>query len=176
MSDTLRIDPSTNQQEALVEIYRMMRPGEPPTKDASEALFKNLFFSAERYDLSDVGRMKLNRRVGREEIVGPGTLSKEDIVEVLKTLIRIRNGEEAIDDIDHLGNRRVRCVGEMTENQFRIGLVRVERAVKERLSLPDIENIMPQDIINAKPISAANQGILWFQSVVTVYGSKQSFV
>lgn len=155
MSDTLRIDPSTNQQEALVEIYRMMRPGEPPTKEASEALFKNLFFASERYDLSDVGRMKLNRRVGREEIVGPGTLSKEDIVEVLKTLIRIRNGEESIDDIDHLGNRRVRCVGEMTENQFRIGLVRVERAVKERLSLPDIENIMPQDIINAKPISAA---------------------
>ncbi len=155
MSDTLRIDPSTNQQEALVEIYRMMRPGEPPTKDASEALFKNLFFSSERYDLSDVGRMKLNRRVGREEIVGPGTLSKEDIVDVLRTLIKIRNGEETIDDIDHLGNRRVRCVGEMTENQFRIGLVRVERAVKERLSLPDIENIMPQDIINAKPISAA---------------------
>mgnify|MGYP003647081262 CR=1 FL=1 len=155
ISDTLRIDSSTNQQEALVEIYRMMRPGEPPTKDASEALFKNLFFAPERYDLSDVGRMKLNRRVGREEIIGPGTLSKEDIVEVLKTLIRIRNGEESIDDIDHLGNRRVRCVGEMTENQFRIGLVRVERAVKDRLSLPDIENIMPQDIINAKPISAA---------------------
>lgn len=155
LSDTLRIDPTTNQQEALVEIYRMMRPGEPPTKDASEALFKNLFFTAERYDLSDVGRMKLNRRVGREEITGPGTLSKEDIVEVLKTLIKIRNGQETIDDIDHLGNRRVRCVGEMTENQFRIGLVRVERAVKERLSLPDIENTMPQDIINAKPISAA---------------------
>jgi DNA-directed RNA polymerase subunit beta len=155
MSDTLRIDPSTNQQEALVEIYRMMRPGEPPTKDASEALFKNLFFSSERYDLSDVGRMKLNRRVGREEIIGPGTLTKDDIVDVLRTLIKIRNGSETIDDIDHLGNRRVRCVGEMTENQFRIGLVRVERAVKERLSLPDIENIMPQDIINAKPISAA---------------------
>ncbi len=155
ISDTLRIDPSTNAQEALVEIYRMMRPGEPPTKDAAEALFKNLFFTAERYDLSDVGRMKLNRRVGRKEILGPGILSKEDILEVLKTLIRIRNGEDAIDDIDHLGNRRVRCVGEMTENQFRIGLVRVERAVKERLSLPDVEAVMPQDIINAKPISAA---------------------
>lgn len=155
MSDTLRVDSTTNQQEALVEIYRMMRPGEPPTKEASEALFKNLFFTPERYDLSDVGRMKLNRRVGRQEIVGPGVLSKEDILDVLKTLIKIRNGEDAIDDIDHLGNRRVRCVGEMTENQFRIGLVRVERAVKERLSLPDIENAMPQDIINAKPISAA---------------------
>lgn len=155
ISDTLRIDSTTNAQEALVEIYRMMRPGEPPTKDAAEALFKNLFFSAERYDLSEVGRMKLNRRVGREEIIGPGVLSKSDILDVLKTLIKIRNGEDAIDDIDHLGNRRVRCVGEMTENQFRIGLVRVERAVKERLSLPDIDAIMPQDIINAKPISAA---------------------
>lgn len=155
ISDTLRADSTTNAQEALVEIYRMMRPGEPPTKDAAEALFKNLFFTPERYDLSDVGRMKLNRRVGRTEITGSTVLSKEDILEVLKTLIRIRNGEDNIDDIDHLGNRRVRCVGEMTENQFRIGLVRVERAVKERLSLPDIEAVMPQDIINAKPISAA---------------------
>lgn len=155
VSDTLRIDSTTNAQEALVEIYRMMRPGEPPTKEAADALFKNLFFTPERYDLSDVGRMKLNRRVGRTEILGPGVLSKADIIDVLKTLIRIRNGEDVIDDIDHLGNRRVRCVGEMTENQFRIGLVRVERAVKERLSLPDIEAIMPQDIINAKPISAA---------------------
>lgn len=155
ISDTLRVDPTTNQQEALIEIYRMMRPGEPPTKEASEALFKNLFFAPERYDLSDVGRMKLNRRVGRTEETGPGVLSKEDILEILRTLIKIRNGEDAVDDIDHLGNRRVRCVGEMTENQFRIGLVRVERAVKERLSLPDVEAVMPQDIINAKPISAA---------------------
>lgn len=155
ISDTLRADSTSNQQEALVEIYRMMRPGEPPTKDAAEALFKNLFFTFERYDLSDVGRMKLNRRVGRQEITGSGTLSKEDILAILKTLIRIRNGEDTVDDIDHLGNRRVRCVGEMTENQFRIGLVRVERAVKERLSLPDVEGLMPQDIINAKPISAA---------------------
>lgn len=155
VSDTLRVDSTTSAQEALVEIYRMMRPGEPPTKDAAESLFKNLFFTPERYDLSDVGRMKLNRRVGRTEIIGPGVLSKQDIVDVLKTLIRIRNGEDVIDDIDHLGNRRVRSVGEMTENQFRIGLVRVERAVKERLSLPDIEAVMPQDIINAKPISAA---------------------
>lgn len=155
ISDTLRVDSTTNTHEALVEIYRMMRPGEPPTKDAAETLFKNLFFVSDRYDLSDVGRMKLNRRVGRTDITGPGVLSKEDIIDVLKTLIKIRNGEDTVDDIDHLGNRRVRCVGEMTENQFRIGLVRVERAVKERLSLPDIENVMPQDIINAKPISAA---------------------
>ncbi|MEZ5510279.1 MAG: DNA-directed RNA polymerase subunit beta [Gammaproteobacteria bacterium] len=155
MSDTLRIDSTTNQLEALVEIYRMMRPGEPPTKDAAETLFKNLFFSAERYDLSAVGRMKFNRRLGREEILGEGTLSREDIVDVLKCLIDIRNGNGVVDDIDHLGNRRVRSVGEMAENQFRVGLVRVERAVKERLSLAESEGLMPQDLINAKPVAAA---------------------
>lgn len=155
ISDTLRVDPTTNALEALVEIYRMMRPGEPPTKEAAEALFKNLFFSADRYDLSDVGRMKFNRRVGRQEVTGPGVLTKDDIIDVLKTLISIRNGQGNVDDIDHLGNRRVRSVGEMTENQFRVGLVRVERAVKERLSLAESENLMPQDLINAKPVSAA---------------------
>jgi DNA-directed RNA polymerase subunit beta len=155
ISDTLRVDPTTNALEALVEIYRMMRPGEPPTKDAAEALFKNLFFTPERYDLSDVGRMKFNRRVGRTDEVGPGVLTKEDIIDVMRTLISIRNGEGNVDDIDHLGNRRVRSVGEMTENQFRVGLVRVERAVKERLSLSESENLMPQDLINAKPITAA---------------------
>lgn len=155
ISETLRIDPTANAHEALVEIYRMMRPGEPPTKEAAETLFKNLFFSADRYDLSDVGRMKLNRRVGRKDITGPTVLTKDDIIDVMKTLIAIRNGEGTVDDIDHLGNRRVRRVGEMAENQFRIGLVRVERAVKERLSLPDTENLMPQDIVNAKPITAA---------------------
>ncbi len=155
ISDTLRVDSTTNALEALVEIYRMMRPGEPPTKDAAEGLFKNLFFTPERYDLSDVGRMKFNRRVGRKEVTGPGVLTKDDIIAVLKTLISIRNGEGNVDDIDHLGNRRVRSVGEMTENQFRVGLVRVERAVKERLSLSESENLMPQDLINAKPVSAA---------------------
>lgn len=155
MSNTLRIDPTHNQQEALVEIYRMMRPGEPPTKDTAETLFKNLFFAIERYDLSVVGRMKFNRRLGREAVTGPGVLSKEDIIDVLKMLISIRDGKGDVDDIDHLGNRRVRSVGEMAENQFRIGLVRVERAVKERLSLSEIETLMPQDLINAKPISAA---------------------
>ncbi len=155
ISDTLNVDSTTNALEALVEIYRMMRPGEPPTKEAAEALFKNLFFTPERYDLSDVGRMKFNRRVGRQEITGPGVLTKEDIIAVLKTLISIRNGDGTVDDIDHLGNRRVRSVGEMTENQFRVGLVRVERAVKERLSLSESENLMPQDLINAKPVSAA---------------------
>ena len=155
ISDTLKIDPTSSQLEALVEIYRMMRPGEPPTKEAAEALFKNLFFVDERYDLSAVGRMKFNRRVGRKNDDGPGTLTKEDIMAVIKTLIDIRNGIGMVDDIDHLGNRRVRSVGEMAENQFRVGLVRVERAVKERLSLVESENLMPQDLINAKPVSAA---------------------
>ncbi len=154
ISDTLRIDPSTTQLEAQVEIYRMMRPGEPPTKDAAHTLFNNLFFSSDRYDLSAVGRMKFNRRVGREPVEGSGTLSNEDIIDVLKTLIGIKNGKGTVDDIDHLGNRRIRSVGEMAENQFRVGLVRVERAVKERLSLAEAEDLMPQELINAKPVSA----------------------
>ncbi|MGP9803196.1 DNA-directed RNA polymerase subunit beta [Rheinheimera sp. NSM] len=155
VSETIRIDPSSNRMEALVEIYRMMRPGEPPTRDAAETLFENLFFSEDRYDLSTVGRMKFNRRVNFEEGVGTGVLSKEDILAVMKVLIDIRNGKGEVDDIDHLGNRRIRSVGEMAENQFRVGLVRVERAVKERLSLGDLDAVMPQDLINAKPISAA---------------------
>ncbi|GAA3556586.1 DNA-directed RNA polymerase subunit beta [Marinobacter xestospongiae] len=155
MSDTLRIDPTRSPLEALVEIYRMMRPGEPPTKESAENLFTNLFFSDERYDLSGVGRMKLNRRLGREESTGPGTLTNEDIIDVLKTLINIRNGQGNVDDIDNLGNRRIRSVGEMAENQFRVGLVRVERAVRERLSLAESEGLMPQDLINAKPVAAA---------------------
>ena len=155
ISDTLRGDITRTQLEALVEIYRMMRPGEPPTKESAENLFANLFFSPERYDLSAVGRMKFNRRLGREEIVGEGILSNDDIVSVLKTLVGIRNGKGIVDDIDHLGNRRVRSVGEMAENQFRVGLVRVERAVKERLSVAESEGLMPQDLINAKPVAAA---------------------
>jgi DNA-directed RNA polymerase subunit beta len=155
ISQTLRIDSTTDRLDALIEIYRMMRPGEPPTKESAEALFKNLFFTSERYDLSNVGRMKFNRRVGREELTGEGTLSNEDIIEVMRTLIHIRDGKGEVDDIDHLGNRRIRSVGEMAENQFRVGLVRVERAVRERLSLGDLDGIMPQDLINAKPISAA---------------------
>jgi len=212
ISETLRADSTRTQLEAQVEIYRMMRPGEPPTKDAAENLFKNLFFTQERYDLSAVGRMKFNRRVGRPgsevpEILLDGTyfstlLAKDlknpdeatnisissvpselrrlpalaaikdgsripfgqvkkalleygsDIVDVMKTLVDIRNGNGSVDDIDHLGNRRVRSVGEMAENQFRVGLVRVERAVKERLSLAESEGIMPQELINAKPVSA----------------------
>jgi len=155
MSNAMRLDTTTNALEALVEIYRMMRPGEPPTKESAENLFQNLFFTDERYDLSTVGRMKFNRRLGREETTGSGTLNKDDIIAVLKELIAIRNGNGNVDDIDHLGNRRVRSVGEMIENQFRVGLVRVERAVKERLTLADSEGLMPQEIINAKPVSAA---------------------
>lgn len=155
MSDTLNVDPSSNRLEALVEIYRMMRPGEPPTKEAAENLFTNLFFAPERYDLTAVGRMKFNRRLGREEEVGAGVLGKEDIIDVMKCLINIRNGKDTVDDIDHLGNRRIRSVGEMAENAFRLGLIRVERAVKERLSLAESEGLMPQDLINAKPVAAA---------------------
>jgi DNA-directed RNA polymerase subunit beta len=155
ISDTLRIDPAKNRLEALVEIYRMMRPGEPPTRDAAENLFSNLFFNDERYDLSAVGRMKFNRRVARQEILGSSVLSKEDILDVLKVLIAIRNGDGTVDDIDHLGNRRVRSVGEMAENAFRVGLVRVERAVKERLNIAETEPLMPQEMINAKPVAAA---------------------
>ena len=155
ISNTLAIDTTTNQLEAQVEIYRMMRPGEPPTKEAAENLFNNLFFSTDRYDLSAVGRMKFNRRVGRKEVTGEGILSNDDILDVMKVLIDIRDGRGVVDDIDHLGNRRIRSVGEMAENQFRVGLVRVERAVKERLSLAESDNLMPQEMINAKPVSAA---------------------
>ncbi|KZZ60935.1 DNA-directed RNA polymerase subunit beta [Oleiphilus sp. HI0125] len=155
ISDTLRIDPTNTQLEALVEIYRMMRPGEPPTKESAENLFGNLFFTSERYDLSAVGRMKFNRRLGRAEETGEGVLDNQDIIDVLRTLIDIRNGKGEVDDIDHLGNRRIRSVGEMAENQFRVGLVRVERAVRERLSMAESDGLMPQDLINAKPVAAA---------------------
>ena len=155
ISDTMRLDETTSTIEAKIEIYRMMRPGEPPTEDAAKNLFKNLFFTSERYDLSKVGRMKFNRRLGREELEGEGVLSKEDILAVLYELISIRNGHGIVDDIDHLGNRRVRSVGEMAENQFRIGIVRVERAVRERLSIAESEGLMPQQLINAKPVAAA---------------------
>ncbi len=155
ISTTLRIDTTRTQLESLVEIYRMMRPGEPPTKEAAENLFGNLFFSPDRYDLSSVGRMKFNLRVGRDEVLGEGTLSKDDIIAVMRTLIDIRNGKGTVDDIDHLGNRRIRSVGEMAENVFRVGLVRVERAVRERLSLAESEGLMPQELINAKPVAAA---------------------
>ncbi len=155
IADTLRADSTTNEIEALVEIYRMMRPGEPPTKEAATTLFNNLFFNSERYDLSAVGRMKFNKRLGIEDLEGSSILSDEDILNTLKTLVSIRNGQGNVDDIDHLGNRRIRSVGEMVSNQYRIGLVRVERAVRERLATAEADDLGPQDLINAKPVSAA---------------------
>ena len=177
LSNTLRVDNTRTQLEALVEIYRMMRPGEPPTKDAAQNLFHNLFFTFERYDLSSVGRMKFNRRLGRKEVTGAPVLfdhkylgersddeskrlveahgNGSDILDVIRVLTEIRNGRGVVDDIDHLGNRRVRSVGEMAENTFRVGLVRVERAVRERLSMAEADGLTPQDLINAKPVAAA---------------------
>lgn len=155
ISQTLRIDDTIDQIASRVAIYRMMRPGEPPTEDSVEALFNSLFYNADRYDLSIVGRMKFNRRMGRDELTGSMILSNNDILSVIKILVELRNGRGEIDDIDHLGNRRVRCVGELTENQFRSGLIRVERAVKERLGQAEADNLMPHDLINSKPISAA---------------------
>ncbi|MDN5780675.1 MAG: DNA-directed RNA polymerase subunit beta, partial [Luteimonas sp.] len=177
LSNTLRIDSTKTQLEALVEIYRMMRPGEPPTKDAAQNLFHNLFFTFERYDLSTVGRMKFNRRIGRKEVTGASVLydaryfaerkdedsvrlreefgDMSDILDVIKVLTEIRNGRGTVDDIDHLGNRRVRSVGEMAENVFRVGLVRVERAVRERLTMAEADGLTPQELINAKPVAAA---------------------
>ena len=156
IANTLRIDPTSNRLEALVEIYRMMRPGEPPTKDSAETLFRNLFFNPERYDLSEVGRMKFNRRLKIEdERENPNVLDLQDIISVMKGILDIRDGHDFVDDIDHLGNRRVRSVGEMTANQFRVGLIRVERAVRERLSMAEADELGPQDLINAKPVTAA---------------------
>ena len=156
ISTTLRADPTSNRLEALVEIYRMMRPGEPPTKDSAEQLFQNLFFNHDRYDLSEVGRMKFNRRLKIDSAKeNPGILDLDDILGVMKGIVAIRDGHDTVDDIDHLGNRRVRSVGEMTANQFRVGLIRVERAVRERLSMAEADELGPQDLINAKPVTAA---------------------
>src|SRR5690606_21747871 len=177
LSNTLRVDPTKTQLDALVEIYRMMRPGEPPTRDAAQNLFHNLFFAFERYDLSAVGRMKFNRRLGRREVTGAPVLydakyfaerkdeesvrmreqygDMSDILDVLKGVCEFRDGRGVVDDIDHLGNRRVRSVGEMAENVFRVGLVRVERAVRERLTMAEADGLTPQELINAKPVAAA---------------------
>ena len=155
ISQTLATDETADQLAARVAIYRMMRPGEPPTEDAVEALFHRLFYSADTYDLSRVGRMKFNARVNRDGSEGPMTLTNEDILDVVKILVNLRNGNGEVDDIDHLGNRRVRCVGELAENQYRSGLARIEKAVKERLGQAETEALMPHDLINSKPISAA---------------------
>ena len=153
--NTLHIDKNANRDEALMDIYRVMRPGEPPTLDAAETLFHGLMFDSERYDLSAVGRVKMNMRLDLQAEDTVRTLRKEDILAVVKTLVDLRDGKGEIDDIDHLGNRRVRSVGELMENQYRIGLLRMERAIKERMSSVDIDTVMPQDLINAKPAAAA---------------------
>ena len=155
ISQTLRTDETVDEFAARVAIYRMMRPGEPPTEDAVQALFQRLFYNPDTYDLSRVGRMKFNARVGRDTAEGPMVLSNEDILAVVKLLVDLRNGRGEVDDIDHLGNRRVRCVGELAENQYRTGLARIEKAVKERLGQAEQEPLMPHDLINSKPISAA---------------------
>lgn len=153
--NTMMVDKSETREQALIDIYRVIRPGEPPTLEAAEGLFSGLFFDSERYDLSAVGRVKMNMRLGLECEDTVGTLRKEDILAVAKTLCELRDGRGEIDDIDHLGNRRLRSVGELMENQYRIGLLRMERAIKERMSSVEIDTVMPHDLINAKPVAAA---------------------
>ena len=153
--NTLAVDKNTTREEALIDIYRVMRPGEPPTLETAEALFKTLFFDSERYDLSSVGRVKMNARLGFETEDTVRVLRKEDILAVVKILVGLKDGRGEIDDIDHLGNRRVRSVGELMENQYRIGLLRMERAIRERMSSVDIDTVMPHDLINAKPAAAS---------------------
>ncbi|MCH7865919.1 MAG: DNA-directed RNA polymerase subunit beta, partial [Proteobacteria bacterium] len=153
--NTLAVDKNSQREEALIDIYRVMRPGEPPTLETAEALFKTLFFDSERYDLSAVGRVKMNSRLGFQTEDSLRVLRKKDILEVVRTMVELKDGRGEIDDIDHLGNRRVRSVGELMENQYRIGLLRMERAIRERMSSVDIDTVMPHDLINAKPAAAA---------------------
>ncbi|MEQ8506676.1 MAG: DNA-directed RNA polymerase subunit beta [Rhodospirillales bacterium] len=155
MRNTLAVDKNSSREEALIDIYRVMRPGEPPTLETAEALFKGLFFDEERYDLSAVGRVKMNARLGFETEDTVRVLRRQDILDVVRTLHELKDGRGEIDDIDHLGNRRVRSVGELMENQYRIGLLRMERAIRERMSSVDIDTVMPHDLINAKPAAAA---------------------
>jgi DNA-directed RNA polymerase subunit beta len=154
LRNTLLQDKTGSPEEAIIEIYKRLRPGDPPTRETATAFFNNLFFNPERYDLSKVGRLKLNHKLRLNVPLEQGTLRREDILEVVRYLIELKNGNGQVDDIDHLGNRRVRAVGELVENQYRIGLVRMERAIKERMSLQDIETLMPQELINYKPVSA----------------------
>ncbi|QFR32123.1 DNA-directed RNA polymerase subunit beta [Ancylobacter sp. TS-1] len=153
--NTLAVDKNVTREDALFDIYRVMRPGEPPTLDSAQAMFHSLFFDSERYDLSAVGRVKMNMRLDLDAADTVRVLRREDILAVIRTLVELRDGKGEIDDIDHLGNRRVRSVGELMENQYRVGLLRMERAIKERMSSVDIDTVMPQDLINAKPVAAA---------------------
>ncbi|MBF0282992.1 MAG: DNA-directed RNA polymerase subunit beta [Magnetococcales bacterium] len=154
LRNTLALDKTLSEEEALIDIYRMMRPGEPPTPEAARNLFQNLFFNSDRYDLSPVGRLKMNKRLGLECDLDVGVLRKEDILGVVDTLLKLRDGHGKVDDIDHLGNRRVRSVGELLENQVRLGLVRMERAIRERMSSSEAESKLPHDVLNSKPFSA----------------------
>ena len=155
LRNTLVVDKNNNSDEACMDIYRVLRPGEPPTPETSRNLFNNLFFNNTRYDLSDVGRVKLNSKLDLDVDVKNTVLTKEDILRIVEKMLRLKDGKEDTDDIDHLGNRRVRSVGELVENQFRVGLVRMERAIKEKMSSVEIDTVMPQDLINSKPIAAS---------------------
>ena len=179
--NTLNIDKNANTEEALMDIYRVMRPGEPPTIEAASNLFEGLFFDAERYDLSAVGRVKMNMRLLEVEGFEPAedtvrVLRSEDILGVIKTLVNLRDGRGDIDDIDHLGNRRVRSVGELMENQYRVGLLRMERAIKERMSSVDIDTVMPQDLINAKPAAAAVREFFGSSQAQPIHGPNKSII
>ena len=185
ISSTLRLEASTHSGRRVpaedsetkiniykADIYRMMRPGEPPTKDATESLFENIFSNPERYNLSTIGRMKFNSRIGGNSTSKKTILDRDDIINVLQTLIAIRSGRDTVDDIDNLGNRRVRRVGEMVENVVRIGLTRIERVVRERLILAEAENLVPQKLINSKPVTAALREFFGSKPAVAVYGSE----
>lgn len=175
ISQTLRTDDTADEFQARVAIYRMMRPGEPPTEDSVQALFQRLFYNPDTYDLSRVGRMKFNARMNRDDSTGPMVLSNEDILGVTKILVDLRNGRGEVDDIDHLGNRRVRCVGELAENQYRTGLARIEKAVKERLGQAEQDPLMPRlDQLQAD--LCCTQRILWCVAVEPVYGPNQPLV
>ena len=152
---TMQLDKARSREEALFEIYKILRPGEPPTIETAETLFKNLFFNEDRYDLSAVGRLKIITKFKKDTSIEKRILDKSDILDVINHMHNLIDGKGEVDDIDHLGNRRVRSVGELLENQYRVGLLKMDRAIKERLSSLEVDNIMPQDIINAKPVSAS---------------------
>src|SRR5262249_45427677 len=154
LRNTLTNDRVTSQMEAILEIYSRLRPGDPKAEEPAKVLFDNLFFNPDRYDLSSVGRLKLNERLGLQTPLETRTLTKEDIWATVAYLLELKNDRGEIDDIDHLGNRRVRAVGELLENQYRIGLLRIERAIRERLQLQDVDSLLPHDLINAKPAAA----------------------
>ena len=174
--NTLAIDKNATREDALIDIYRVMRPGEPPTLETAEALFNSLFFDPERYDLSAVGRVKMNSRLGLSTDDSVRTLRKADILSILKVLVDLKDGRGEIDDIDHLGNRRVRSVGELMENQYRVGLLRMERAIRERMSSVEIDTVMPHDLINAKPAAAAVREFFGSVAAVAVHGSDEPAV